>query len=267
MKLYLKTSVLAAMMAAAATTLTPVLASVSAVAQPASTTAPTTATMPEATIRSLQEALNKQGIAVKVDGILTEETRAAIRKYQSQHHLPVTGEPDKATLDKLGVTVAGAAPAGQTAQAPTTPGMGPMMGRQMMQGMPQGMMGPGMMGGQMPMAGSMPMQQGMMMCPMMAGMMGQQPGMMRPGMMGGMMGQGRGAVGLGVVTPSRNVSIDDVRDHFARLLQAQGNPRVKLGEIKDADKDTIVAEIVTTEGSLVDRFNVNRRSGAIQRAQ
>ncbi len=258
MKLYLKTSALAAMMAAAATILTPVLASVSAVAQPATMTAPTTATMPEATIRSLQEALNKQGIAVKVDGILTEETRAAIRKYQSQHHLPVTGEPDKATLDKLGVTVAGATPAGQTAQAPTTPGMGPMMGRQMMQGMPQGMMGPGMMSGQMPMAGAMPMQQGMMMCPMMAGMMGQQPGMM---------GQGRGAVGLGVVTPSRNVAIDDVRDHFERLLQAQGNPRVKLGEIKDADKDTIVAEIVTTEGSLVDRFNVNRRSGAIQRAQ
>lgn len=258
MKLYLKTSALAAMMAATATILTPVLASVSAVAQPATMTAPTTATMPEATIRSLQEALNKQGISVKADGILTEETRAAIRKYQSQHHLPVSGEPDKATLDKLGVTVAGAAPVGQTAQAPTTPGMGPMMGRQMMQGMPQGMMGPGMMSGQMPMAGAMPMQQGMMRCPMMTGMMGQQPGMM---------GQGRGAVGLGVVTPSRNVAIDDVRDHFDRLLQTQGNPRVKLGEIKVADKDTIVAEIVTTEGSLVDRFNVNRRSGAIQRAQ
>lgn len=258
MKLYLKTSALAAMVAAATTIHTPMLATVSAVAQPATMTAPTTATMSEATIRSLQEALNKQGIAVKADGILTDETRAAIRKYQSQHHLPVTGEPDKATVDKLGVSVAGAAPAGQTAQAPTTPGMGPMMGRQMMQGMPQGMMGPGMMSGQMPMAGAMPMQQGMMMCPMMAGMMGQQPGMMR---------QGRGAMGLGVVTPSRNVSIDDVRDHFERLLQAQGNPRVKLGEIKDADKDAIVAEIVTTEGSLVDRFNVNRRSGAIQRAQ
>ncbi len=97
----------------------------------------------------------------------------------------------------------------------------------------------------------MPMQHGMMMCPMMAGMMG----------------QGRGAPGLGVVTPSRNVAIDDVRDHFERLLQAQGNPRVRLGEIKDADKDTIVAEIITTEGSLVDRFSVDRRSGAIQRAQ
>ena len=81
------------------------------------------------------------------------------------------------------------------------------------------------------------------------------------------MGQGRGAMGLGVVTPSRNVSADDVRGHFDRLLQTQGNSRVKLGEIKETDKDTIVADIVTTEGSLVDRFNVNRRSGVIQRAQ
>jgi hypothetical protein len=63
------------------------------------------------------------------------------------------------------------------------------------------------------------------------------------------------------------VSVEDVRHHLDRLLQSQGNARVKLGEIKEADKDTIVADIVTTEGSLVDRFNVNRRSGVIQRVQ
>lgn len=266
MKLHLKTSALAGIITAATMILIPVVASVSAVAQPATTTSPTSVALSEATIKSLQEALNKQGIAVKVDGVLTDETRAAIRTYQSQHHLTVTGEPDKATLDKLGVAVAGTAPAGQTAQAPTTPGMGPMMGRQMMQGMPQAMMGPGRMGSGMMgpgmMSGQMPAQQGMMMCPMMAGMMSRQPGMME-----GNMGQGRGAMGFGVVAPSRNVSVEDVREHFDRLLQEQGNPRVKLGEIKEADKNTIVAEIVTTDGSLVDRFNVNRRSGAIQRAQ
>src|SRR5690606_14810755 len=131
---------------------------------PATMTAPTSAALSEATIKSLQEALTKQGIAVKVDGILTDETRAAIRRYQSEHHLAVSGEPDKATLDKLGVAVAGAAPAGQAAQAPTTPGMGQMMGPQMMQGMPQGMMGHGTMGpsmmGPRMMSGQMPMQQG-----------------------------------------------------------------------------------------------------------
>jgi hypothetical protein len=260
MKSHLKAGVLAAMMLAA-TALSNVATSVSTVAQTAPATAPAAAVLSEATIKSLQEALNKQGIAVKVDGSLTEETRVAIRKYQSQHHLPVTGEPDKATLDKLGVAVAEIAPGGQITQAPATPGMGPMMGQGMMQSMPQRMMGPGMMSGQMP------MQQGMMMCPMMAGMMGQQAGTMRPGMMGGMMGQGRSAMGLGVVTPSRSVSVEDVRDHFDRLLQAQGNPHVKLGVIKDTDKEAIIAEIVTADGSLVDRFSVNRRSGVIQRAQ
>jgi len=86
----------------------------------------------EATIKSLQEALNKQGIVVKVDGVLNDETRAAIRKYQSQHHLPVTGEPDKATLDKLGVVVGqGTGPAPVEAQAPRPPAMGgPQLGRQ-----------------------------------------------------------------------------------------------------------------------------------------
>ncbi len=271
-----KAGVLVAMMLAITTALSTLTIGVSAIAQPATTTSPTASAPPEATIKSLQEALNKQGIAVKVDGSLTEETRAAIRKYQSQHHLPVTGEPDKATLDKLGVAAAGTAPDSQVTQAPATPGMSPMMGPQMMQGMPQPMMGPGMMGpgmargmmgSQMPMAGSMPMQQGMMMCPMMATMMGQQSGMMGPGMMGGMMGQGGSAMGLGVITPSRRVSADDVRDHFDRLLQAQGNPRVKLGAVKDADKDAIIAEIVTADGSLVDRFSVDRRSGVMQRAQ
>ncbi len=136
------------------------------------------------TIRALQEALNKQGIAVKTDGVLGEETRAAIRQYQSQHHLPVTGEPDKATLDKLGVVARqGAAPGGrmQPGQQPggaMPGGMGPgMMG----QGGMMGMMGPGMMG-----------QGGMM------GMMG--PGMMGPGGMGqgGMMGPGGAGMGPGM---------------------------------------------------------------------
>lgn len=156
----------------------------------AQTTPPasTAAALSEATITALQEALTKQGIAVKPTGVLNDETRAAIRRYQSQHHLPVTGEPDKATLDKLGVrvsaaqpgsaTTAQAAPAtpstgGPSAQgpasppAPTLPGQGPggMMSGPMMQGMMQGMM--------QTMQGMMGMMQGQM-----------QPGSMQPGRMG-----------------------------------------------------------------------------------
>jgi hypothetical protein len=116
------------------------------------TPAPTTVALSESTIKALQEALNKQGIVVKVDGVLSDETRAAIRKYQTEHHLPVTGEPDKATLDKLGVAVSApaqsappAAAQAQPSQAPQPPqgGMTPggmMMGCPMMQGQMQGMM-------------------------------------------------------------------------------------------------------------------------------
>ena len=74
-----------------------------AYAQGASTSTPTSAALSESTIRALQEALNKQGITVKTDGVLNDETRNALRNFQSKHHLPVTGEGDKATLDKLGV--------------------------------------------------------------------------------------------------------------------------------------------------------------------
>ena len=102
--------------------------------------AATSAALTEPTIKVLQEALNKQGIAVKVDGVLNDETRAAIRKYQSQHHLPVTGEPDKATLDKLGVVnpqSAASSPAQLT--PPGQPGTGgmPMTNMMNMTGMMQ----------------------------------------------------------------------------------------------------------------------------------
>lgn len=135
--------------------------------------ATSTASLAQPTIKALQDALNKQGIAVKADGVFTQETRDAVRKFQSQHHLPVTGEADNATLAKLGVSSSAAteqAPAGQTAQSSavsgqSSPGMGMRMGMGM--GMGQG----GMMGGSM---NNGPMMQGMMqgMMKTMQGMMG-----------------------------------------------------------------------------------------------
>lgn len=98
-----------------------------------------------ATIKSLQEALNKQGIQTKVDGVLGNETRAALRRYQSEHHLPVTGEPDKATLDKLGVAsgASGAAPSGAMGSGKGTMGPGMMGGAKGMMDSGKGMMGSG----------------------------------------------------------------------------------------------------------------------------
>jgi len=97
MPTYLKNIRRGAAVLAAAFMLTGLSPSFVAFAQVASP-APAAAALPEpATIKALQDALTRQGIAVTADGVLSEETRAAIRRYQSQHHLPVTGEPDKAT--------------------------------------------------------------------------------------------------------------------------------------------------------------------------
>lgn len=151
-----------------------------AYAQGASTSTPTSATLSEATIKALQEALNKQGLTVKTDGVLNDETRNALKSFQSKHHLPVTGEADKATLDKLGVvaqlgTAAGSPSTVGQAASPSTPS--PQGPRGMMSGpmMQPGQGSDGMMSG--------PMMQGMMqgMMQTMQGMMGMMHGQMQPG--------------------------------------------------------------------------------------
>lgn len=233
------------------------------------------ASLPEAIVKALQEALNSQGIAVETDGVLGDGTRAAIRQYQSQHHLPVTGEADQATLDKLGV----AGQPGEGQQAAAAPDGGDMGGQGMMmtpemmqmmqrmmakggmhgmmgaQGGPQQGMGPGMMGqarGQMPMAGAMT-------CPMMQTMMGAPAGSGMPGMMGGpamLYGMPHGAPEE--MTPAR------VRTILEQRLAHHGNPRLKLGEIAAAADGSIVAEIVTVDGSLVQKLAFNRYPGLVR---
>lgn len=58
-----------------------------------------------------------------------------------------------------------------------------------------------------------------------------------------------------------NLSTDNVKTNIERWLVWQGNPRLKVGEVKEKDADTIVADIVTRDNSLVQRFVVNRRNG------
>ena len=45
------------------------------------------------------------------------------------------------------------------------------------------------------------------------------------------------------------------------------NKRLKVGEVKEADDDTIVAEIVTQDGSLVQRLKVDRHTGQMQQVE
>lgn len=107
-------------------------------------------------------------------------------------------------------------------------------------------------------------------------------GMTGPGMMGRdmMMGQGShrnwgahrgrgyGHRGGGVgdrVRPVSHLTIEDVRHHFQHRLARRGNKRLKLGAVKMINDDTITADIVTVDESLVRRLSVDRHSGRISR--
>lgn len=130
------------------------------------------------------------------------------------------------------------------------------------------MMGPGY--GMRPGIGGHGMMGSRMMGP---GMMG--PGMMDPGTHGQyMMGPGYG-MGYGMmrpgsslqVVPGTDLSADDVRHFLEHRLEWHGNKRVKVGDVKETDDSTIVAEIVTVDGSLVQRLKVDRHTGAMQQAE
>lgn len=54
-------------------------------------------------IQKTQEALNKNGANLKVDGVLGETTRDELRRYQRNNKLTETGRIDDATAKSLGV--------------------------------------------------------------------------------------------------------------------------------------------------------------------
>lgn len=137
------------------------------------------------------------------------------------------------------------------------------------------MMGPGGVMGQPPFAGNVAGQPGygpgygMMGYGMRPGMMGHHP-MMGAGMMGpgygygpGMgMGQGFGPCGQAAANGAEeDIGADDVTARLERWLAIQGNDRLQLGKVVEVDDDTITAEIVTVDGSLVQKLTVDRHTG------
>ena len=52
-------------------------------------------------VKNAQEALNKSGANLKVDGIMGHETKAALKSFQQAHGLKATGHLDKATSAAL----------------------------------------------------------------------------------------------------------------------------------------------------------------------
>ena len=122
------------------------------IAQTTSSPTTTASTLSPSVIKALQEALNKQGVPVETTGVFDDATSNALRRFQSQHHLTVTGQADQATLGKLGIADRPASSPSTIGQAPpstagsVSPPQAPaqdssgMMGGPMMQGMMQGMM-------------------------------------------------------------------------------------------------------------------------------
>jgi hypothetical protein len=91
------------------------------------------------------------------------------------------------------------------------------------------------------------------------------PGMMGPGMMGGGYGPGwmHGGYGMGnaggYISRDLKLTVDDVKNSLERTIR---NPRLKVGDVKEADADTITADIVTKDkDALVQRITVNRHTG------
>jgi len=60
--------------------------------------------VPDQAVKALQEALNKNGAKLKVDGLMGGKTRAALKAYQKANGLKTTGKADKATKAKLGIS-------------------------------------------------------------------------------------------------------------------------------------------------------------------
>jgi hypothetical protein len=57
------------------------------------------------------------------------------------------------------------------------------------------------------------------------------------------------------MTPAR------VEAFLLHILERHNNPRLRIGEITESEDGSIIAEIVTVDGSLVQRLSFNRYPG------
>ncbi len=62
-----------------------------------------------------------------------------------------------------------------------------------------------------------------------------------------------------------NLTADQVKQYLGQMIR---NPNLKVGEVKEKDADTIVAEVVTKDkDALVQRLQFNRHNGFVQPEQ
>lgn len=85
------------------------------------------------------------------------------------------------------------------------------------------------------------------------------PGMEGHGRMSSMMGP------LGMFGPDakadKQLTGDDAKAIINGFVAMRGNKRLKAGEVTEKDADTLVADVVTVDNSLVQRFEINRKTG------
>lgn len=65
------------------------------------------------------------------------------------------------------------------------------------------------------------------------------------------------------VVPVQHLTQADVSHYFEHWLAREDNPRLKLGPVTRVDDNTITADIVTADNSLVERFRLDRHSGRV----
>ena len=79
----------------------------------------------------------------------------------------------------------------------------------------------------------------------------------------GMSGCGPGAMGGAPV--DKELGVEDVTKILEGRLAWRGNDRLKVGKVEEKDENTIIAEIVTVDDSLVKRLEFDRRTGRHRR--
>ena len=101
------------------------------------------------------------------------------------------------------------------------------------------------------------------------------PGMMGPGMMApfgdsGMMTARAQACNADGSVPDHafranpgtlQLSPDDITKRIESALAWNGNPNLKLGTVRESGPDTVAADLVTKENSLIERVVFDRRTG------
>ena len=160
-----------------------------------------------------------------------------------------TAAPEEHDVHHPAETPAAASDAGTADSVEGMSGMKGMMTPEMMKMMQ------GMMGGQ----GGMNMESAMMMCPSMQMMLGMRAGADMQGIMGGpglLYGMPHGT--------AEKMTPESVRTFLEKRLEWHANPRLKIGKIATAADGSITAEIVTVDGSLVQKLAFNRHPGMVR---